>query len=331
MATEQSELEALRRRVAELEEQIRSVQPNGHGTDQQPEFFDAILSSTPDLVYVFNRQHRFTYANQALLTMWGKSWEEAIGRNCLELGYEPWHAAMHDREIEQVIATKQLIRGEVPFTGTHGKRIYDYIFVPVIGANGQVEAIAGTTRDVTERKHAEAELRESEERYRTLFNSLDQGFCIFEMKMDPSEPLDYRYIEVNKAFEKQSTLVNAEGKWMRELRPGHEERWFEIYRDVALTGQPIRFEQRGQELGDRWFDLYAFRVGLPEQRRVGVLFTDISERKQAEANGSFCSRCQMPSARSVTQRRSKRLLRVYWARGSKRTAPSTPKSRVTTG
>jgi PAS domain-containing protein len=69
---------------------------------------------------------------------------------------------------------------------------------------------------------------------------------------------------------------------MRELRPGHEERWFEIYRDVALTGQPIHFEQQGQELEDRWIELHAFRIGAPEQKRVGVLFMDISERKRFE-------------------------------------------------
>ena len=121
--------------------------------------YEAILSSTPDLVYVFDLNHRFTYANRALLAMWGKTWEEAIGKNCLELGYEPWHAAMHDREIEQVIATRQPIRGDVPFSGTHGRRIFDYIFVPVFGPTGEVEAVAGTTRDVTERYLAEEELR----------------------------------------------------------------------------------------------------------------------------------------------------------------------------
>ena len=82
----------------------------------------------------------------------GKELGTRRSENCLELGYEPWHAAMHDREIEQVIATKQPVRGEVPFTGTFGRRIYDYIFVPVIGPDGEVEAVAGTTRDVTERK-----------------------------------------------------------------------------------------------------------------------------------------------------------------------------------
>src|SRR5947209_1981591 len=120
-------------------------------SEQQRRFYEAILSSTPDLVYAFDLNHRFTYANEALLRMWGKTAEEAIGKNCLELGYEPWHAAMHDREIEQVIATKQSIRGDVPFSGTQGRRVYDYIFVPVFGVNGEVEAVAGTTRDVTER------------------------------------------------------------------------------------------------------------------------------------------------------------------------------------
>ena len=122
--------------------------------------YEAVLQATPDLVYVFDRQHRFIYANDALLTMWGMSWEEAAGKTCLELGYEPWHAAMHDAEIEQVIATRQPIRGDVPFPHkTRGVRIYDYIFTPVFGPDGQVEAIAGSTRDVTEREAQDKHMR----------------------------------------------------------------------------------------------------------------------------------------------------------------------------
>ncbi|HLM00633.1 MAG TPA: PAS domain S-box protein [Pyrinomonadaceae bacterium] len=124
-------------------------------SEQQRRLYQTILSTTPDLIYVFGLDHRFTYANQALLTMWGKSRDAAIGKNCLELGYEPWHAEMHDREIEQVIRTKQPIRGQVPFNGAFGRRIYDYIFTPVFGADGEVEAIAGTTRDVTESQIAQ--------------------------------------------------------------------------------------------------------------------------------------------------------------------------------
>lgn len=128
-------------------------------SEQQRRLYDTILSATPDLVYVFGLDHRFTYANQALLSMWGRTWDAAIGKNCLELGYEPWHATMHDREIERVVATKQPIRGVVPFNGTQGRRIYDYIFVPVIGKGGEVEAVAGTTRDITDLKRKEDALR----------------------------------------------------------------------------------------------------------------------------------------------------------------------------
>ena len=117
--------------------------------------YEAILTNTPDLAYVFDLNHRFIYANEGLLRMWGKSLDEALGKTCLELGYEPWHAALHDREIDEVVRTRQLIRGEVPFSGTFGRRIYDYIFVPVFGVDGQVEAVAGTTRDVTDRKQVE--------------------------------------------------------------------------------------------------------------------------------------------------------------------------------
>lgn len=131
---------------------------------QQRRLYEAILNNTPDLAYIFGLDHRFIYANDVLLRMWGKTWDEAIGKNCLELGYEPWHAEMHDREIEQVKATKQPVRGEVPFSGTFGRRFYDYIFVPVIGEDGEVEAVAGTTRDVTDYRLSQEALKESEGR-----------------------------------------------------------------------------------------------------------------------------------------------------------------------
>ncbi|WP_419900314.1 PAS domain S-box protein [Roseomonas sp. USHLN139] len=132
--------------------------------ERQRRLYEAILTNTPDLAYVWGLDHRFVYANEVLLQMWGRTWDEAIGRNCLELGYPEWHAAMHDREIEQVIATKQPVRGEVPFDGAFGLRIYDYILVPVIGEAGEVEAVAGTTRDVSEARETEAALKRHGER-----------------------------------------------------------------------------------------------------------------------------------------------------------------------
>jgi PAS domain S-box-containing protein len=95
-------------------------------------------------------------------------------------------------------------------------------------------------------------------------------------------PVDYRFLEVNPAFERQSGLTGATGKRARELVPGLEQHWFDTYGRVALTGEPVRFENHAEPL-DRWFEVYAFRVGAPEQRHVGLLFSDVTMRHRAEA------------------------------------------------
>lgn len=144
--------------------------------------------------------------------------------------------------------------------------------------NWMEDAVAA--RQAAER--ANRDLRASEERYRTLFNSIDEGFCVVEMVFDSAgNSTDYRFIETNPGFEKQSGLGNVVGRCMRELAPNHEVHWFEKYGHVALTGESIRFVDEAHELGGRWFDVYAFRLGAPERRRVAVLFTDITERKHA--------------------------------------------------
>ncbi|SEW53313.1 PAS domain-containing sensor histidine kinase [Chitinophaga arvensicola] len=131
--------------------------------------YETITNNTPDLIYVLDVNYRFTYANEALLTMWGKTWEQGIGKSLLENGYEPWHAEMHEREIDQVVATRKSVRGEVSFPhAVLGKRIYDYIFVPVVNEEGDVEAVAGTTRDITEIRLAEEALRRSREELEVL-------------------------------------------------------------------------------------------------------------------------------------------------------------------
>lgn len=128
-----------------------------------------------------------------------------------------------------------------------------------------------------------AEIRESEGRYETILAAIDEGFCILEMIFDEKgNPVDYRFLETNPAFENQTGLTDAVGKRMRDLAPGLEKHWFETYGKVALTGEPVRFQNHAKEL-DRWFNVYAFRFDKPENRRVAVLFSDITGRKQTEA------------------------------------------------
>jgi PAS domain S-box-containing protein len=126
------------------------------------------------------------------------------------------------------------------------------------------------------------QLRESEQRYRALFDSIDEGFCVVEVLFDDADnALDYRFLEVNRVFEKQTGISNAVGRRMREIAPAHEEHWFQIYGQIALTGESRRFENPAHALG-RFYDVYAFRLGRPEQRQVAILFNDITERKRVE-------------------------------------------------
>jgi PAS domain S-box-containing protein len=132
------------------------------------------------------------------------------------------------------------------------------------------------------RRVAQETLRESEARYRSLFNSIDEGFCIIEMIFDEQgKPVDYVFREVNESFERQTGLRDAVGKRMRELAPHLEEHWFQIYGRIALTGEPLRFQNRAEQL-HRTYDVYASRFGNPQDLLVGILFNDITQRKQAE-------------------------------------------------
>ena len=86
---------------------------------------------------------------------------------------------------------------------------------------------------------------------------------------------------VNPAFERQTGIENAAGRRMREIAPLHEEHWFEIYGHIALTGEPIRFENSAEQL-HRFYDVYAWRIGEPTERKVAILFNDITERRKIE-------------------------------------------------
>ncbi|MGE0765731.1 MAG: GAF domain-containing protein [Hyphomicrobiaceae bacterium] len=137
--------------------------------------------------------------------------------------------------------------------------------------------------EIRDRKAAESARRLADERYRSLFDSLDSGFCIIEIAFDGLDKAkDYRFLEVNAAFAHQTGLVDAQGKWMRELVPEHEQHWFDLYGRVAKTGKAMRFENPAKGLDDRWFDVHAFAVGEAGENLVAVLFSDITDRRRGE-------------------------------------------------
>ncbi|HEU4780574.1 MAG TPA: ATP-binding protein [Steroidobacteraceae bacterium] len=123
---------------------------------------------------------------------------------------------------------------------------------------------------------------EAEARYRQLFDTLIEGFCTIEVNFDEhGKAVDYRFLEVNPAFEKHTGIQNAQGRLMREIAPDIESHWFETFGRVALTGESVRFENEAKPLG-RHYEVNAYRVGDSASRRVAILFNDITERKFSE-------------------------------------------------
>ena len=157
------------------------------------------------------------------------------------------------------------------------------------------DGVVTTTVDITKMKNSAEELlrlkdelaQKATNKYLELFNSIDQGFCIIEVLFnEKGEAYDYRFLEANYAFENQTGLKNVAGKTMREMVPGHEQYWFDIYGQIAKSGESARFENAARLL-DHYYEVYAFPTGNAGGNQVALLFNDISERKRREENLTF--------------------------------------------
>jgi PAS domain S-box-containing protein len=145
-----------------------------------------------------------------------------------------------------------------------------------------VGEVAERTWAAVARARAERALRESERRYRALFDAIDEGFCLLE-KIDtaPAEPSDYRYLVTNPAFVTHTGVGDVVGRSMREVFPELSRFWYDTFDSVIGTGESFRFEH-GLVTHGRVFDVYAGRLDDGTRRRVAVIFNDITERKRHE-------------------------------------------------
>ncbi len=254
---------------------------------RQQRIYEAITASTPDLMYVFDLNYRFTYANQALLAMWGSTWDQSIGKDLLENGYEPWHAQMHEQEIDQVVTTKQPIRGEVSFPHAKlGQRIYDYVFAPVLNEQEEVEAVAGTTRDITDSKLAGQRKEENLRELLALFEQSPVGLATLsaddELVFEWANPFYGELVD-----RPPGALV---GKPLLEALPEIKGQGFDaILKNVIATGTPfIALEVgvnilRDGQLTTIYVDL-TYQPRRSDQGQVGgilVVATDVTQQVMA--------------------------------------------------
>ena len=217
---------------------------------------------------------RFVEVNPAFERLTGIPARTAVGRSVRE--------AIPGVQDELIATYARVVDGGAPFEfEVHVPALNDRWYEARARAIDQ-EQFSVLFLEITQRKAAEQALVLSEQRYRTLFESIDEGFCIVQMLFDAEgRPHDYRFLELNPAFERHTGMAGARGRTIRELVPGIEPGWVETYGRVARTGEPLRFEEHAASMG-RWYDAFAFRVGRAGEHKVALLFSDITQRKQAE-------------------------------------------------
>ena len=152
---------------------------------------------------------------------------------------------------------------------------------PITDEAGNITSVLAVFDDITEPIISRREQRASDERYRSLFKSMQGAFSLQEIIHDSEgNACDYRFLEVNPAFEALTGIPASEwiGRTVKEVLPGTEQHWIELCGEVARTGTPQRVEQYAQDF-DRYYEVLAYR---PAPNQCAALSTDVTERKRAE-------------------------------------------------
>lgn len=255
-----------------------------------------VLRAVPAMVAIMHGpDHIFEFANPLYLKVVGKTeaiigtpvrqvFPELKGQGILEILDKVYRTG------KEFTADELEIELDTNNDGTPEKVHFNFVYQPMRDADGKVSGIMAHAVEVSAQVNARRIAEENEARYRMLFNSIDEGFCVIEMLYDKGdEAVDYRFVETNKVFEAQTGLKNAAGKTVKQLLPDIESHWIERYDKVALSGKPIRFTEGSEAMG-RWFDVHASRVGEADKHQVAVLFKDITRQKMAEVRQETATR-----------------------------------------
>lgn len=271
-------------------EQVKSEKnliERGEQLRQANELLDTVTEGAGVIIATYDTNFNYTYFNKPykdeIKHLTGK--EIQIGSSMVDLFTDiPDQREIAEREWSHVFEGNH--KSSVLEFGDPGRyrRIYNIRHTPIRDAAGNIMGAGDVAYDISEQEQTKWALAESEARYQNLFNRMTEGFALHEIICDEkSKPVDYRFLDVNPAFEQLTGLNRKDiiGKCKSEIPQlqGEDPSWIETYGKVALTGEPAQFENYSQPI-KRHFAVQAFQ---PEPGRFAVVFEDISERKSLEA------------------------------------------------
>ena len=257
----------------------RRAEDKLHDSEQR---FTRFMDHLPGLAWIKDVRGRYVYANEAAHKAFGAAPDALYGRTDADV-FAPATATVlmnHDGLALGSGGSTQTVEALEHDGGVVHPSIVSTFAIP--GSDAEAIMVGGVAIDITELTEAEAALRQSEARYRMLFASIDDGFCIIERIAGPDgETTDFRYIEANPAFGVHAGVGDVLGRTIREAFPDEPHEWIATYDAILRTGQALRFERPLASQG-RVLELNAFRVEDGSATRVAVVFKDISERRRAD-------------------------------------------------
>ena len=258
--------------------------PERFADQDLPERYRLVAQATSDAVWDWD-----LISNHVL---WNDALERSYGHSLASIRHDGdwWVEQIHPADQARVkTSIHTIITGtESAWTEEYRFRRADGTYAEVLdrgqvirGSDGQASRIIGAMLDLTQMRSAESALHRSEERFRTILETIESAFAIVQVEFDKlDQPTDYLFVEVNPAFERQAG-VDLRGKRVREFAPDLEQFWFDTYGRVAKTGEPASFESYAKAFA-RWFDVRAVRVGDPADRQIAIIFSDVTERRLAQ-------------------------------------------------
>ena len=260
---------------------VKVPQETANWAVQNEAYFRSLIENASDIITILEPNGIIRYESPSIERVLGYRPEELIGCNAFEFIHPDDVGLIQEIFTEELSQDGRTTSSEFRFRHKDGSwRVFEGIGKNLLD-DPAVRGVIVNSRDITERKRMVGALRASEQQYRSLFESMLEGFALCEVICGADgKPCDYRYLEANSAFEKilGITRSHALGKTVREIFPQIEESWVDTYGKVALTGAPARFDNYLRAL-DKHFEVVAFS---PKHGQFAAIFSDITERKQAE-------------------------------------------------